>query len=51
MEKQKGFVSETSRLAWDCFKTTGQIGFYLLYANIEHPPVELQNVMDEGRDF
>ena len=35
------FKSDASRLAWESFKHTGKIGYYLLYAHIENPPKEL----------
>ena len=45
------FASETSKLAWDLFKETGGIGFYMLYKNIENPPkiIEQESYRDEGR--
>lgn len=45
------FASETSKLAWDLFKETGEIGFYMLYRNIENPPkiLETESYKDDGR--
>ena len=34
----KDFSCETSKLAWELFKHTGQVNYYCLYANIENPP-------------
>ena len=50
MLSKSDFVSQASKLAWDAFKTTGEIGYYMLYANIEHPPKELQEIKDDGMD-
>lgn len=35
MEK---FSGKTSRLAWELFKRTGKINYYLLYSAIENSP-------------
>jgi len=37
----KNFASRASRLSWELFKQTGNIGYYMLYSHIENPPKEL----------
>ena len=46
------FVSDASKLAWDLFKATGQIGYYMLYSHIENPPKELRQefIEDKGME-
>ena len=48
---KENFASEASKLAWDLFKETGKIGFYMLYRNIENPPKILESNIykDDGR--
>lgn len=44
MEK---FSGKTSRLAWELFKRTGKINYYLLYSGIENSPEPtLQDFLD-----
>ena len=47
----KDFQSETSFIAWKLFAETGNIGFYMLYKNIENPPKELMYVEEFERDM
>jgi len=47
----RDFTSETSRCAWELFKQTGNIGYYMLYANLEHPPKELQFTFEQEREL
>lgn len=32
------FSGKASRLSWELFKRSGQIGYFLLYKNIENSP-------------
>ena len=50
MDKNNGFSSEASRLAWELFKQTGEVGYYMLYSHIECPPKELQIDEDMEKD-
>lgn len=45
----KKFSGKASRLAWELFKHTGEIGYYMLYANIENAPdLQIQQNLDQG---
>lgn len=50
---KKTFVSDASRLAWEMFKKTGEIGYYMLFSHIENPPKELRldNIEDKGLEL
>ena len=45
------FVSDTSKCAWELFKQTGNVGYYMLYANLEHPSKELLLAESQEREM
>lgn len=48
-QNMKKFSGKASRLAWELFKHTGEIGYYMLYANIENAPdLQIQQNLDQG---